>query len=111
MVYAAGSLSPDPRNPRLVVNMPSEQLIQAAMLELGRFPADRRENILTALVAAKVAKEVEGVDLVMDPHHAQLLQPIIDDPVALEAAIEALSRLHKMEKKPSGFFGRLFGRK
>lgn len=108
---AAGSLSPDPRNPRLVVDMPSEQLIQAAMLKLGRSSAERRENMLTALVAAKLSKEMEGVSMVMDPHLARALQPIIDDPVVLETFIEALNRLQKMEKKKSGFFGRLFGRK
>lgn len=91
--------------------MPSEALVQAIMKELDRFPREKRETLLVALAASRFAREEEGVDLVMDPQMAQLIQPILDDPIALEGAIEALNRLSKADAKKGGVFGRLFGRK
>ena len=91
--------------------MPSEQMIQQTIQICATFSPQARENILTALLSAKLAREVEGVQVVMDPKFARMIQPILDDEAARDAMLEALMRMSKQDeqaKKKKGwrrFFG------
>jgi hypothetical protein len=86
--------------------MPSEALVRQMMVEWSGMAEPAREKLLAALLAYKVSREVKGANLVMDPKFAQILDPLLQDEVARDAAIEALIRLDKSreqrEKADSG---------
>lgn len=84
---------------------PSEDFIRQHMDIFRNWKPHNRERVLTALLAVKVSRSVDGLSAVLDPKLAELLQPIISNEVGMEATIEALRRLDaENEKKKGGFF-------
>lgn len=79
--------------------MPSEALVRQMMVEWSGMAEPAREKLLAALLAYKVSREVKGVNLVMDPKFAQILEPLLQDEEARDAAIEALIRMDKSREK------------
>lgn len=68
------------------------------MLQLARMDPEHRSNLVVALAAIDVSKELEGVSVTMPPAMAEAVGAIHKDENAREGLLEAYSRLEKLKE-------------